>query len=230
MNTHSHRFHNKMYLIKQKIPVSRGDNWLKIHQKSKYVNELMTLCCQKVTKQGKMCGFLTTIIENSAFVIFTRYEKFFSRSWYHKATAPISTIIFTLCPSWRNVMELIQNWYIKISRPKAFKCCKTCPKWTTRTTKPLSSNLPPHNFLISTNQLTVLLTKCWIANQVLTLFSIRVIWNSQHMKCVTLWWWIKHHHWEDHRHIITIILYYIICLWGRQTSLWTLPISCDTYM
>ena len=99
VNTHSHRFHNKMYLIKQKITVSRGDNWLKIHQKSKYVNELMTLCCQKVTKQGKMCGFLTTKIENSAFVIFTRYEKIFSRSWYHKATAPISTIIFTLCPS-----------------------------------------------------------------------------------------------------------------------------------
>ena len=57
----------------------------------------MTLCHQKVTKQGKMCGFLTRLIENSAFAIFTRYENFASTNWHHKATAPISTVLFTLC-------------------------------------------------------------------------------------------------------------------------------------
>ena len=40
----------------------------------------MTLCRQKETKQGKMCGFLTTIIENSAFAIFTRYEIFLAET------------------------------------------------------------------------------------------------------------------------------------------------------
>ena len=61
-------------------------------------NMSMTLCRQKVTKQGKMCGFLTTVIEISAFAIFTRYENFSSRNWYPKAKAPISTVFFTLCP------------------------------------------------------------------------------------------------------------------------------------
>ena len=60
-------------------------------------NMVMTLCRQKVTKQGKMCGFSTRLIENSAFAIFTRYENFASINWYNKATAPISTILFTLC-------------------------------------------------------------------------------------------------------------------------------------
>ena len=58
----------------------------------------MTLCRQKETKQGKMCGFLTSIIENSAFAIFTRYEIFSSRNTYHKAKAPISTVLFYTMP------------------------------------------------------------------------------------------------------------------------------------
>ena len=61
-------------------------------------NMLMTLCRHKGTKRGKMYGFSTTIIENSAFAIFTRYENLFSRDWYHKAKAPISTVLFTLHP------------------------------------------------------------------------------------------------------------------------------------
>ena len=68
--------------------------------RSKFIksqNMLMTLCRQKVTKQGKMCRFRTRLIENSAFAIFTRYENLASTNWYHKATAPISTILFTLC-------------------------------------------------------------------------------------------------------------------------------------
>ena len=77
MNTHSQTFHNKIHSIKQNIPVYRGDNWLKIHTKSKYVN---TRCRQKVTKQDKLCGFSTTITENSASAIFTRYERMFSLS------------------------------------------------------------------------------------------------------------------------------------------------------
>ena len=39
MNTYSQSFHDHIYLIEQQIPVNRGDNWLKIHQKSKYVND-----------------------------------------------------------------------------------------------------------------------------------------------------------------------------------------------
>ena len=46
-------------------------------------NMLMALCRQKVTKQGKMCGFLTRSTENSAFAIFKRYENFASTKWYH---------------------------------------------------------------------------------------------------------------------------------------------------
>ena len=34
--------HNNIYSIKQKICVNRGENWLKIHQNSKYVNEFMS--------------------------------------------------------------------------------------------------------------------------------------------------------------------------------------------
>ena len=73
MNTHSQRFHNKLYSIKQKFPVSRGDNWPKIHQKSKFVDEVMS---SKVTKQGKMCEFLTTLIENSALQYSRAMENF----------------------------------------------------------------------------------------------------------------------------------------------------------
>ena len=70
----------------------------------------MTICCQKVTKQVKMRGFSTTKIEISDLAILTRYENFPHKNWYHKATVPISTVLFTLCPmSWRIVMELIQN-------------------------------------------------------------------------------------------------------------------------
>ena len=39
----------------------------------------MMLCLQKVTNQGKICRFSTTIIENSAFAIFVRYEYFFKQ-------------------------------------------------------------------------------------------------------------------------------------------------------
>ena len=58
----------------------------------------MTLCRQKVTKQGKISGFSTRLIENSAFAIFARFENFASTNWYHKATAPITIVFFTLCP------------------------------------------------------------------------------------------------------------------------------------
>ena len=59
MNTHSQRFHNKIYSIELKLPVYRGDKWLKIHQNS---SMLMTLCRQKVTKQGKMRRFELKIV------------------------------------------------------------------------------------------------------------------------------------------------------------------------
>ena len=61
MNTHSQRFHNKIYPIKQKIPVYREIVGLKF---IKNQNMLMTLCRQKVKKHGKMSVFSTTIIEN----------------------------------------------------------------------------------------------------------------------------------------------------------------------
>ena len=51
-------------------------------------------CRQKVTKQGKMFGHLSRLIEKSAFVIFTRYENIAS---IHKATAPVSTVLAALC-------------------------------------------------------------------------------------------------------------------------------------
>ena len=70
MNTHSQRFHNKIYSIKQKIPIYRIDNWLKIRRKS-------TLCLKKWQSQGKMCRFLTKIIENSVAAIFYALWKFF---------------------------------------------------------------------------------------------------------------------------------------------------------
>ena len=36
-----HTHHDKIYAIKQKIPVYGGDNLLKIHQKSKHANDVM---------------------------------------------------------------------------------------------------------------------------------------------------------------------------------------------
>ena len=82
----------------------------------------MTLCRQKVTKQGQMCRFPTTIIENSAFAIFMLLSWFSSRNWYHEATAPISTVLFTLCPiSWRNIMQLVQNWDNQNQQAKSFQ-------------------------------------------------------------------------------------------------------------
>ena len=45
----------------------------------------MMLCHQKFTKQGNMCLFMTKLIENSVFAIFTRYENFASKNWYHNS-------------------------------------------------------------------------------------------------------------------------------------------------
>ena len=91
-------------------------------------NMLMTLCRQKVTMQGKMCGFSTTIIENSAYAIFTRYEIFSSINWYHKATAPISTVLSTPCPmSWRTIIESIQYWDNQNPKAKSFQMSN---KWS----------------------------------------------------------------------------------------------------
>ena len=82
----------------------------------------MTICSQKVTKQVKIRGFSTTKIENSDLAILTRYENFPHKNWYHKATVPISTVLFTLCPmSWRIVMELIQNWDNQNQQAKGFQ-------------------------------------------------------------------------------------------------------------
>ena len=119
MNTHSQRFHNKISQSNRKSLFT----WEKIGSKFiKSRNMLMTLCRHKVTKQVKMCRFSTTLIENVAFAIFTRYEKFYSRNWYHKATAPISTVLFTLFPiSWRNVVELIKNWDDRNQSAKSFQ-------------------------------------------------------------------------------------------------------------
>ena len=134
MNTHSQGFFNKI-TPSNRVSLFTGEIIGSKFNKSQ--NMLMTSCRQKVTRQGKMCGFSTTIIEISAFAIFRRYENFSNRNWYHKATAPISTVLITLCPmSWRKVMKLIQNEIIKISRPLAFKWVITCPNWTTGTTKP----------------------------------------------------------------------------------------------
>ena len=59
-------------------------------------NMLMTLCHQKVTKQRRMYQFMTRLIENSVLAIFTHSEKFATTKRYYKATAPISTVLFTL--------------------------------------------------------------------------------------------------------------------------------------
>ena len=48
---------------------------------SKFINRQnmsMTLCRQKVTEQGKLSGFSTRLIKNSAFAICTGYENFVS--------------------------------------------------------------------------------------------------------------------------------------------------------
>ena len=42
MHSYSLRFNDKIYSIKEQIPVYRGDKFLKIHQKSKYVYEVMS--------------------------------------------------------------------------------------------------------------------------------------------------------------------------------------------
>ena len=82
----------------------------------------MTSCHQKVTEQGKIWGFSTIIIENSAFALSTCYEKFFSRKSYHKATALISTVLFILGPmSWHIVMDLIQKWNYHNQQAKSFQ-------------------------------------------------------------------------------------------------------------
>ena len=41
MHSYSQRFNDKIYSIKEQIPVYMGAKFLKIHQKSKYVYEVM---------------------------------------------------------------------------------------------------------------------------------------------------------------------------------------------
>ena len=132
---------------------------------------LMMLCRQKVTKQSKMCGFSTTIIENStllylrAMKIFlaetgtTRLQLQFQQSFLHYVPCHDAT-------PW--------NWsktaIIKISRPRAFKWGITCPNSTTRTTKP---------FLID----------CWCCRMrvgVRAAVSIDIVQNSMSMVLYTV--------------------------------------------
>ena len=40
----------------------------------------LTMNRQKVTEQGKMCGFSRTRVENSAFAIFPRYQSFLAET------------------------------------------------------------------------------------------------------------------------------------------------------
>ena len=119
MNTHSQRFHNKIYFINQKIPVYRGVNWLKIHQKSKYVNDV------KSSESDKARSNVQVSDNNSWKLRFCNIYaiKFCSsRNRYHEATAPISTVLFTLCPiSWRNIMQLVQNWDNQNQQAKNFQ-------------------------------------------------------------------------------------------------------------
>ena len=119
MNTHSQKIHNKIYSIKQKSPSTGeiiGSKFIKSQ------NMLMTICRPLVTRWGKISGFSTTIIENSAYAMFVRYEHFSDRNWYHKATAAITTFFFITCPiSWRNVIELIQNWDNQDQQAKGFQ-------------------------------------------------------------------------------------------------------------
>ena len=42
MNAYSQRFYDKIYTTKQKICVYRRDDWLKSHQKAKYLNDVMS--------------------------------------------------------------------------------------------------------------------------------------------------------------------------------------------
>ena len=145
----SYEYENKNYLINKiltltglkrtlallsstKIPFYREIIGSKI---IKSQNMSMTLCCQKVTKRGWICGIPPWLIENSAFAIFTRYENFALTNWYHKATAPISTVLFTLSLIIRcSVMELIQNRDNQIQQAKSFyKWAVTCLNCTALT-------------------------------------------------------------------------------------------------
>ena len=75
----------------------------------------MTLCRQKVTTQGKNnVRVLKIIIKNSVFAIFTRNKNLSSRNWYHKATAPVSTVLL------HNVPYLYAVYYIYICYKKTF--------------------------------------------------------------------------------------------------------------
>ena len=99
-------------------------------------NMLLTLCRQKVTKQGKMCEFSKTMTENIAFAIFTRYEKFSSRNWYLRLQLQFQQS-FSHHVSCHDITSwnLSKTDIIKIRRPRAFKWGINCPNWTTRTTK-----------------------------------------------------------------------------------------------
>ena len=78
MNTYSQRFRYKIYSIKQQIPVYtvyKEDNWLKIHQKSKYVYDVMSSKCASF-RQDKL-------------KIFTHSE-----SWQHKLVSKCCSFFF----------------------------------------------------------------------------------------------------------------------------------------
>ena len=96
---------------------------------------LMTLCRQKVTKQGKMRSrfelkivllqYLRTMNFFPAETVTTRLQLQFQHSFLHDVSCHDAA-------SW--------NWskteIIKISRSIAFKWGITCPNWATGTTKP----------------------------------------------------------------------------------------------
>ena len=87
--------------------------------------------------------------------IYALWKFFSSRNWYHNATAPISTVLFTLCPmSWRNVIELIQNWDNQNQQAKSFRIRYNLSKLNNRNYQTLTWGLAIYNEICLDNKLS----------------------------------------------------------------------------
>ena len=171
----------------------------------------MALCRQKETMQGRMCGFLSRLIENSAFAILTRYDNFASTNGYHKAKTMLVLLVGHV-----NVYPAMHNFWK--SQTHSVNDSLHDFDWV------FSEKLHCWNVVNITcpiGELFCIFRKCsilivwhasWLSMSMLDLFNIHVltIHNSVNL-CYTCKWRIIDHEWR-----IWIQYIYISILFADQ--------------
>ena len=117
MNTHSQILHDKIYSITQNIPVYRGDNWHKFHQKSKYVNDVMS-------SKSDLSKVNCWVFNNN------NWKMYYCN---------LRTLMKLFLAETGNVMELIQNWDNQNQQAKNFQIRYNLSKFNNQNYQTLSA-------------------------------------------------------------------------------------------